>query len=355
MPPKKKKVDNTARLELKRALKEGGLKPLYVFCGEEAFLRDSYLSKLKQTVLPAGLEDFNLHTAKGKDCSIDWIEQAVDCLPMMSERTLVVVTDFDLFGQGEKGRDRLLGILSALPDYCTLVFVYDLLAYKAPGQSKLAALVNKVGAIVSFQRQEEKTLVNWICGQFQKAGKSIDTMDASYLVFLCGDLMHDLSSQIGKISAYAAHARITQDDIDAVAVPQVSAVVFKMTDALAQKDFDKAACVLADLLHSQESPVMILSVMGKYFRQLYTARLFLDQNRPRPEFAALWNMSGYYKEQQADRLLGAAKRFSLPWCRYAVRRCAEADAAVKSAPRGQDGDVLTALLVELASGRRVAV
>ena len=32
-----------------------------------------------------------------------------------------------------------------------------------------------------------------------------------------------------------------------------------------------------------------------------------------------------------------------------------ADAAVKSAPRGQDGEALTALLVELASGRRVAV
>lgn len=354
MPPKKKKVDNTARLELKRALKEGGLKNLYVFCGEEAFLRDSYLSKLKQTVLPPGLEDFNLHTAKGKDCSIDWIEQAVDCLPMMSQRTLVVVTDFDLFFQGEKGRDRLLGILGSLPDYCTLVFVYDLLPWKAPGQSKLAALVNKAGAIVNFQRQEEKTLVSWICGQFQKAGKSIDTMDASYLVFLCGDLMHDLSSQIGKIAAYAGGSRVTRDDIDAVAIPQVSASVFKMTDALARKDFDKAADLLADLLHSQESPVMILSVMGKYFRQLYTARLFLDQKRPRSEYAALWNMSGAYMEQQAGRLLDAAGKFSLPWCRYAVRRCAETDILLKSS-YGREGEALTALLMELASGRRVAV
>lgn len=355
MPPKKKKVDNTARLELKRALKEGGLKPLYVFCGEEAFLRDSYLNKLKQTILFAGLEDFNLHTAKGKDCSIDWIEQAVDCLPVMSQRTLVLVTDFDLFGLKEKERDRMMGILSDLPDYCTLVFVYDLLAYKAPGQSKLGALVNKIGSIVNFQRQEEKTLVSWICGQFQRAGKTIDTMDASYLVFLCGDLMHDLSSQIGKIAAYAGHTRVTRDDIDAVSIPQVSASVFKMTDAMARKDFDKAADLLADLLHSQESSVMILSVMGKYFRQLYTARLFLDQKRPKSEFAALWNMNGYYMEQQAGRLMDAAGHFSLPWCRYAVRRCAETDAAVKSAPRGQDGDVLTALLVELASGRRVAV
>ena len=51
----------------------------------------------------------------------------------------------------------------------------------------------------------------------------------------------------------------------------------------------------------------------------------------------------------------AARGFSLAWCRYAVRRCAQTDANVKSAPKGQEGEVLTALLVELASGRRVAV
>lgn len=355
MPPKKKQVDNTAMRELKQAVKEGAPKRLYLFYGEEAFLRDDCLARLKKAVLPAGMEDFNLHAAQGKECSVDWIEQAVDCLPMMSRRTLVTVTDFDLFSQGEKGRDRLMELLGALPEYCTLVFVYDLLSPRLDGRSKLLALLKKLGGVVDFQRQDGEQLTDWICRQFKKAGKSIDTRDAGYLVFLCGDLMHDLSSEIGKIAAYCPHDRVTREDIDALAVPKVDAVAFKMTDALAGKDFDRAASVLADLLHARESPVMILSVMGKYFRQLYTARLYLDAGRTRGEYMELWGMRGGYMEQQAQRLLDAARRFSPAWCRYAVRRCAEADAAVKSAPRGQDGEVLTALLVELASGRRAAV
>ncbi len=355
MPPKRKKADNSAMRELKGDLKAGTPKPVYLFYGEEAFLRDYYLDKLKALILPDGLEDFNLHAARGKECSLDWIEQAVDCLPMMSRRTLVTVTDFDLFSQGEKGRDRLMELLSALPEYCTLVFVYDLLSPRLDGRSKLLALLKKLGGVVDFQRQDGEQLTDWICRQFKKAGKSIDTRDAGYLVFLCGDLMHDLSSEIGKIAAYCPHDRVTREDIDALAVPKVDAVAFKMTDALAGKDFDRAASVLADLLHARESPVMILSVMGKYFRQLYTARLYLDAGRTRGEYMDLWGMRGGYMEQQAQRLLDAARRFSPAWCRYAVRRCAEADAAVKSAPRGQDGEVLTALLVELASGRRAAV
>ena len=274
---------------------------------------------------------------------------------MMSRRTLVTVTDFDLFSQGEKGRDRLMELLGALPEYCTLVFVYDLLSPRLDGRSKLLALLKKLGGVVDFQRQDGEQLTDWICRQFKKAGKSIDTRDAGYLVFLCGDLMHDLSAEIGKLAAYCPHDRVTREDIDALAVPKVDAVAFKMTDALAGKDFDRAASVLADLLHARESPVMILSVMGKYFRQLYTARLYLDAGRTRGEYMELWGMRGGYMEQQAQRLLDAARRFSPAWCRYAVRRCAEADAAVKSAPRGQDGEVLTALLVELASGRRAAV
>ena len=172
MPPKRKKADNSAMRELKGDLKAGTPKPVYLFYGEEAFLRDYYLDKLKALILPDGLEDFNLHTAQGKECSVDWIEQAVDCLPMMSERTLVVVTDFDLFKLGDSAKTRLIDILSGLPDYCCLVFVYDLLAYKAPAKDKLAVLLKKEGAVVNFQRQEQKTLAAWICRQFEKAGKA---------------------------------------------------------------------------------------------------------------------------------------------------------------------------------------
>ena len=351
MPPKKDKADNTAMRELKRAIKEGAPKKLYLFHGEEAFLRDYYLGQLKQALLPAGLEEFNLHAAQGKDCSVDWIEQAADCLPMMSGRTLVIVTDFDLYGLGEKPRERLVKVLEELPDYCCMVFVYDLLPYKADGRSKLAGLLKREGAVVDFQRQSQGDLTDWICRQFKKAGKGVDTEDARYLIFLCGDLMNTLSAEIGKIAAYSPQPRVTREDMDAVAIPQIDAVVFQMTDAMARKDFDKAASVLADLLHSQQPPIMILAAMGKYFRQLYTARLYLDRGKGRGEFMELWGMKSGY---QADKLMDAARRFSLPWCRYAVGRCAQADIELKSS-YGQERELLTGLLMELASGRRAAV
>lgn len=348
MPPRPK-TDNTNLRELKRDLKEGQLKNLYVLHGEEAYLREHYLGEIKKAVLPAGLEEFNLHTAQGKECSPEWLEQAVDCLPMMSERTLVAVTDFDLFGGGESQKSKLLALLSQLPDYCCLVFIYDLLPYKADGRSKLAALLKEKGSVVDFRRQDQGDLTDWIVRRFRATGHTIDTEDAKYLIFLCGDLMTNLVSEIGKIAAYASAQRVTRADIDAVAIPQIDAVVFQMTDAITRKDFDRAASVLADLLHDQQAPIMILSVMGKYFRQLYTARLCIEAGQGRDQFMALWSMKYSY---QADKLMDGAKKFSLPWCRHAVRRCAETDVAMKSYG-GDEAELLISLLMELSAGRRV--
>jgi len=280
---------------------------------------------------------------------VDWIEQAIDCLPMMSERTLVLVTDFDLSSLGDAQKNRLVELLNDIPEYCCLVFVYDLLPYKMDARSKLAQAIKTHGAVINFQRQEQGDLTDWICRRFKATGHSVDTEDARYLIFLCGDLMNNLASEIGKIGAYATGQRVTRADIDAVAIPQIDAVVFQMTDAMARKDFNKAASVLADLLHSQEPPLKILSMMGKYFRQLYTARLYLDNKRSRSDFMALWNMKTAY---QADKLLDAARKFSLVWCRHAVRRCAETELELKQ-NYGQEKELLVSLLMELSAGRRV--
>ena len=56
MPPKAK-PDTAAYQKLKKDIKEGTIGTLYVFHGEEAYLRDFYLGQLKKKLLPAGMEE----------------------------------------------------------------------------------------------------------------------------------------------------------------------------------------------------------------------------------------------------------------------------------------------------------
>ena len=342
MPPKNK-PDTSGFDKLKKDLSAGTPGQLYLFHGEETYLRDYYLGRLRDAVLPGGLGEFNRHDLAGKDMSPHALEEAVDCLPILTDRTFVLVTDYDLFKAGEKDREEHLRILGNLPDYCCVVFLYDLIEYKADARTKLAAAVKKYGTAVNFVRQGQRELTDWVRRHFRAQGKDIEPRLCEELIFLCGDLMQNLQQEVGKISAYAKGERITRGDIEAVATPQLSAVVFRIADAIGEKNYDKAAKVLGELYQMQKSPYEIMSALGKQLRQLYSARLALDQRRDAAWVGRLWGM-----RYPMDRLMVSARRFSLPWCRRAVVRCAQTDLAMKST--GQDPkELLTTLLLELAN------
>lgn len=341
----KPKVDYRSLRTLKTQLKEEKLGQLYVFHGEETYLREYYLDRVQKQLLPPGTEAFNFKLLEGKETSARDITAAADCLPMMAARTLVLVRDYDLFKAGEEERKILLDYFADLPEYLCLIFLFDTIPYKPDARTKMAGALKEHGLVVEFPRQQQNDLVDWIIRRFKATGHSIDTETARYFLFLCGDLMHNLAGEIGKIGAYAKAERITRQDIDALATPQLDAVVFQLTDHLSAKNYDKALGILADLLHMQESPQNILGALGKYLRQLYAARVALETRRTADDLAALWGMHPY----PAGKLMAAARRVDLPRCRAALERAAQADLTMKST--GADpGQVLTDLVLSLAYG-----
>lgn len=346
--PRKPQPDRAALKQLKQELKAGAPRSLYVFHGEESYLKEHYFRQLKKQLIPAGLEQFNFHAIPGRECTPRRLREAADCLPVMSQHTLTAVTDFDLYGGSADVREELCKLLSDLPEDCCLVFYYDLTSFKADARmKKLTAVLKERGLVVDFARQDPADLKDWIARRFKSLGHDIGPREAGYLLELRGELMQDLVTEIEKIGAYAPGRQITRSDIDAVVIPQLDAAVFQMTDALSRGDFDAAAAVLDSLLSARESAIMILSVMGKYFRQLYTARLLLERRRGTADLAGLWGMKSSW---QAEKLMDAARRYPLSWCRNAVRRCAGTDLAMKSYG-GEENELLAGLLMELAAGR----
>ena len=159
MPPKGK-PDTAGYQRFKKELAAGTPGKLYLLHGEETYLRDHYLGKLRSLLLTGGMGTFNLHEIPAREMSPRRLEEALDCLPMMAERTLVLVTDFDLFKAGEKDREEYIRLLGDLPDYVCLVFVYDLIPYKGDARTKLAGAIRQNGVVVNFARQDQGDLVD---------------------------------------------------------------------------------------------------------------------------------------------------------------------------------------------------
>ena len=347
---KRESGSSPAFQKLKQDLAEGDAASAYIFYGEESYLRAHYLRRLREVLIPAGAEEFNYHALEGKDLTVQQLSEMAEAMPMMAQRTMIAVTDMDIFKLNKDQRELLVEFFSDVPPYCCVVFVYDTVAYKPDRTMKhlCKAIADHVQA-VEFRAAESGDLLAWIARRFRALDKEIDRQTAEYLVFLCGGLMTGLVPEIAKIAAYAKGKAVTQADVDAVADPVLSAEVFKLSDAVLQGNYDLAASILGDLLKMQTEPIMILAALGSQLRRIYTARMAIDSGRDKYWLMELWDMKSDYP---AKLLLNAAKRTTADWCADAVKMCQVLDRRMKSEKGIDAAGELKLLLVRLGARRK---
>lgn len=244
----------------------------------------------------------------------------------------------------------MIALLEDLPPYCCIVFVYDIIPYK-PNRTmkKLHKAVSTYVECVEFRAASSSDLVAWIARRFKALDKQIDRQTCEYLIFLCGGLMTGHLPEINKIAAYAKGKTVTQKDIDAVADPVLSAEVFKLSDAVLQRNYDLAASILGDLLKMQIEPILILAALGSQLRRIYTARLAIDSGKDRYWLMELWEMKSDYP---AKLLMSAARHTTADWCADAVKMCQVLDRRMKSEKGVDAAGELKLLLVRLGAQQR---
>lgn len=312
---------------LKQAIRVKEPGRLYFFYGEEVFLLQHYLNQLRKVIVDELTESFNYHKLNTETFDIRQFADCVENLPMMAERTMVVVDEIDIFKMNESDREKLIDIFSDIPDYCTVVFTYETSTFKPDKRlKKLWDAVNKNGVMVEFAKQNQRDLIAWITRHFAANKKRIAPELCAYLIDITDGTMTALAGEISKISAYSGADEIRRSDIDAVTEPVLDAVVFQMTDLLGEGNYGGALVKLQQLLKMQQEPIMILGAIGSHFRRLATARTLLDNGKNAPELMRLCGMSDY----PARKAIGAAGRFSARFYARAAELVLESDRQMKT-------------------------
>jgi DNA polymerase-3 subunit delta len=344
-----KYADSGAALqELKTALKAKTPNRLYFFHGEEMFLLRHYLGQLKKLLVDDLTESFNYTRLNNENFTLQAFADAVEALPMMAETTMVQVEDIDIFKLPESDREKLTEVFSDVPDYCTVVFLFETVAWKPDKRyKKLWDAVDDNGTVVEFAKQNQRDLIAWIGRHFASRGKRIATDLCAYLIDITGGTMTALTSEISKIAAYSGADEIKKSDIDAVTEPVMDAVVFHMTDAMSRGDYGFAMTKLQQLLKMQEEPIGILGAIGNHFRRLSTARTLLDNGRNASELMKFCGMQDY----AARKTMDAARRFQPAFLKKSMELILETDIRMKTSFDEKER-LLEMLVLQLAQEAR---
>lgn len=326
----KAKFDYAAQL---RELKSGGPRRLYLLCGEEDYLRGSFMTELKKLCVGDAEEEFNYRRLNGNPEPRQFSE-AVESAPFLSERTLVEVRDFDINACRDSQLEQLKEILGDIPDYCTVVLLTP--AGREPdGRLASVRYVKKTGKYIEFAVQDQGALVRWIGRRFAAHGKKIGSREAQQLIFSAGPLMNRLVSEIEKIAAAVQGDTVTARDIDELVQRLPEAEVFEFTDRLSQGRFDEAAHGLGELIRCREEPVRLLALIGTQMRRVYAFKLAQESGANRE---TIMELTGVRFDFVLEKIRASASQFTIEQLRDIVELCAVYDYRMKST--GVDGNEL---------------
>ncbi len=331
---------------LRKQLSAGTIGRCYLFYGKERYLMEHYCRTLRLSVLCGEDDPFNLRRLEGKNLDLQELRDAVDAYPSFAERTLIEVRDYDIFSAKEEAQRELTELLTELPEYCCLLFLYDTIEFKPDKRKKkLWELLRDRVAMVEFPVQGQNELIRWVQKHFQARNREIGREEAAYLLFLCGSGMENLANEIGKIAIYAPGKTIRREDIDAVAVPIAEAQAFKLADALSEKNYERAAELMYKLFQLNTEPIALNAMIGSQLRKLYAALLVKRAEGGVKMLTELLGSSSDYLPKQYLRICAS---FSEEWYRRMIRLSAETDLRLKSSSTSPE-DLLRSLFVTMAA------
>ena len=270
---------------LEKELKEEKLNSLYLLYGEELFLLESSLKKIK---LLFGECIKGINYILIDEQNVSEIISDIETPSFGYEKKLIIVRNTGLFKKEAKKKiadnsnvkDKLVKYINEnikiINEAVVLVFVEE----DVDTKSDLYQVIEKNGNICKFDFQKpiqiEQRLKS-ICNGYKV---QIDSQTIKYFIECCGTNMQDLINEIRKLIEYAGeNGTIKKEDIDKLSIKKLESVIFDLTDDLGKKDITSALQVLKNLIYAKEPLAKILITLYNHFKKIYITKIALNSNK----------------------------------------------------------------------------
>ena len=313
--------------QLKETIKNGGAN-LYVFYGAEGYLVEQYARMVTRETVEEGFDAFNLQRFDGQEVSAAELEDAVEALPLMTDRKCVLVRDMDPCS-GDS--DRLLRLMEAVPDSCVLVFWQMTVQpdKRKNGWKEFLKIAENKGVVMNFERKEPADAAKMLAGGAKRRGCRLDVGDAYYLVEQVGNDLNLLIQELEKLCALAGEGgEITKAMIDAACPKNLEAKVFDLSKAILQRRSQTAFDLLYQLRVQREEPLAVLGVLSNAFSDLYRGKVATASGMPVEALARSFK-SYQKKEWKLKNAARDAARISVDTLRECLEILAQTDVTLK--------------------------
>lgn len=241
----------------------------YLFFGAEDYLKFHAVEAARALVCPdPTFRAFNEMKLDPLTYSADKLVESLMPLPMMADEKLVVVTGLIPASLKKDELEDLCNALALTKEYDYNLFILslpsdglDLEGFPKRTPPMLARLCEHLTPVL-FDPPTDAKLAIWAGRHFEHLGVSLSMDDCRTMIDYCGHGMFTLANEIEKLSYYLlsqGKTRFERASMEQVCTPACEYDAFAFTNALMQRQPDRALYILQDYRFRRMEPVMILA------------------------------------------------------------------------------------------------
>ena len=321
--------------EFKSRLKSGELAGWYLITGEEDYLKKYYMNELRREVVTdEAFALFNYVAFDGADIDFAAVTEAIKSPPMMSDYKLIEWKFANLDSLKESERSALEGLFELKEEYPCAIFAimttadgFDAGTAKKP--SRHATRLARGFDIINFQKSTENQLLSWLKKHFDAEGVGVDLQVLNALLFRSGRSMEILNNEVIKLSSYVkanGRSALTATDVEEVASPTVECDAFALSNAVLEKNVERAFFAMSDLKQRRVEPVSIIAMLERTYAELTSVAMLLEEGRGASDVEAILKFHPF----KAKLYIGAAKRVGAKRLSASLAELRNIDASSKS-------------------------
>ena len=320
--------------DYKSRLKSGELGGVYIFAGEEDYLKRYYLGELRSACfLDESFAVFNHAVYDGKDIDFAALGEAVKSPPMMSEYKLIEWhhADFTAMSDKEFGLFFELCAMAKEYPYAVVAFITTHEGFEANSKKKKASNQKKAQDetnFLLFNRSTDNQLFSWLKKHFEANGVAVTLDTLKALVFYSGRSMDVLEKEVKKIS-YMVRARgesvATPLHVEEVASSTPECETFAFSNAIGEKNRELAFAALEEMKFRRVDPGVILAMMSKSYSELSAVSLLISEGGGQKDVEEKLGINKY----RVPHILASVKRYGKEKIAEIMSELARIDASSK--------------------------
>ena len=248
---------------------------VYLLFGEDEYLRNEYLKKIKKSfdTLQLGINYIQID-----ETNVTQIISDIETPAFGLDKKLIIAKDTGLFKKKNAFSEKLAEYLKENAN--NLEDVVLVFAEQEVEKNKLFNTIKEVGQALEFKEQNIAQLIKKVKSLANAYKVEIKENVAGYFIECVGTNMSDIINEIRKLIEYAGSGgEIKKEDIDSLSIKKSESIIFDLTDNLGKKKIDVALDVLHNLIYAKEPVQRILVMLYNHFKKLYIIKLAVEENR----------------------------------------------------------------------------